>query len=95
MIKQCTACQECKPSFYKPVNSHIIKATKPFERLNIDFTGLFPSTTKNIYMLTIIDEYSRFPFVYQCPTTNTNTVTTCLSQLFSLFGIPNSMQPPR
>ena len=38
-------------------------------------------------MLTIIDEYSRFPFVYPCPTTDTNTVTTCLSQLFSLFGM--------
>ena len=39
-------------------------------------------------MLTIIDEYSRFPFVNPCPTTDTNTVTTCLSQLFSLFGMP-------
>ena len=88
MIKQYTVCQRCKPSFYKPVDSHITKATKPFERLNIDFKGPLPSTTKNIYMLNIIDEYSRFPFVYPCPTTDTNTVTACLSQLFSLFGMP-------
>ena len=39
-------------------------------------------------MLTIIDEYSRFSFAYPCATTDTNTVTTCLSKLFSLFGMP-------
>ena len=68
------------------VDSNIIKMTKPFERLNIDFK--VPSITKIIYMLTIIDEHSWFPFVYPCPTTDTNTVTTCLSQLFSLFAMP-------
>ena len=88
MIKQCTVCQQCKPSFYKPVDSDIIKATKPFERLKIHFKGPLLSTTKNIHMLNIIDEYSRFPFVYPYPTTDTNTVTACLSQFFSLFGMP-------
>lgn len=88
MIKQYTVSQWCKPLFYKPVDSHIIKATLPFETVNTDFKGPLPSTTKNIYMLTIIDEYSRFPFVYPCPATDTNTVTTCLSHLFSLFRMP-------
>ena len=46
-------------------------------------------------MLTIIDEHSRFPFVYPCPTTDTNTVTTCLSQLFSLFGMPACVHSDR
>ena len=41
-------CQQCKPSLYKPIDSHIIKATKPLERLNVDFMGPLPSTTKNI-----------------------------------------------
>ena len=91
----CTICQQCKLSFYKPVDSHITKATKPFERLNIDFKGPLPSTTKNIYMLRIIDEYSRFPFVNPCPTTDTNTFTTCLSQLFSLFGMPACVHSDR
>ena len=48
MIKQCATCQQCKPSFHKPVNSHIVKATKPFERSNIDFKGPLPSATKNV-----------------------------------------------
>ena len=56
----------------------------------IDFKGPIPSATKNIYMLTIIDKYSRFPFLYPCgENTNTDTVIACLSQLFSLFGMPH------
>ena len=46
-------------------------------------------------MLIIVDEYSRFPFVYPCPTTDTNTVTSCLSQLFSLFGMPSYVHSDR
>ena len=46
-------------------------------------------------MLTIVDEYSRFPFVYPCPTPDSNTVTSCLSQLFSLFGMPSYVHSNR
>ena len=87
MIKQCTVCQQCKSAFYKHIDTHLVKATKPFEGLNIDFKGPLPSATKNIYMFTIIDEYSRFLFVFPCQTIDTITVTTCLSQLFSIFGM--------
>ena len=95
MIKQCTICQQCKPSFYNPVDSHIVKATKPFKRLNIEFMGPLPSATKNVYMLTIADEYSRFHCVYPCPATDTNTATSCLSQLFSLFGTSSYVHSDR
>ena len=27
----------CKPQYYSPEPSHLIKATQPFERLNLDF----------------------------------------------------------
>lgn len=35
----CPICAEVKPRFHKPENQHLIKATMPFERLNIDFKG--------------------------------------------------------
>ena len=79
MIKKCAICQQCKRSFYKPVDSHLVKATKLFERIHIDFKRPLPSATKNIYMLTVVDEYPRFPFVYPCATVDTNTVKSCLS----------------
>jgi len=70
------------------VKSHLIKATQPFERLNIDFKGPLPSTDKNVYFLTIVDEYSRFPFIFPCPDMTVSTVIDCFCQLFSLFGMP-------
>ncbi|XP_069779187.1 uncharacterized protein [Narcine bancroftii] len=59
MTRACAVCAECKPHFFRPDNSHVIKATRPFERLSVDFKGPLPSTNLNTYILTAIDEYSR------------------------------------
>lgn len=45
---------------------------------------LIPSNSINNYILTIVDEFSRFPFSIPCST----TVIKCLSYLFSIFGMP-------
>ena len=37
VVNSCPTCAECKPRFYKPTESHLIKATQRFERLNVDF----------------------------------------------------------
>ena len=60
IVNQCPICAELKPRFYKPPEAHLIKSTQPFERLNIDFKGPVPTSTRNKYILTIVDEYSRF-----------------------------------
>ena len=39
MTASCKICAEVKPRFYKPPEMHVIKATKPMERLSIDFKG--------------------------------------------------------
>ena len=83
----CTICQIRKPQFYKPPVSHLIKSTQPFERLNIDFKGPFPSASPNTHMLTIVDEFSRFPFAFPCRDVSASTVTMCLDQLFAIFGM--------
>ena len=87
-VNSCGICCECKPKFYCPKEAHLIKATKPFERINIDFKGPLPSNNKNKYFLNVIDEYSRFPFVFPCADVSTPSVIKCLSTLFSLFGLP-------
>nr|XP_014294278.1 uncharacterized protein LOC106692696 [Halyomorpha halys] len=81
-------CAELKPRFYKPVNNHLIKATRPFERLNVDFKWPVPSSTRNHYLLTIVDEYSRFPFAYPCRDMTSATVKKHLYNLFTIFGTP-------
>uniref|UniRef100_A0A2C9KV34 Integrase catalytic domain-containing protein n=1 Tax=Biomphalaria glabrata TaxID=6526 RepID=A0A2C9KV34_BIOGL len=62
---------------------------------SVDFKGPLPSTTKNKYLLTIIEEYSRFPFAYACPDRSTQTVIRCFTTLFSIFGTPSYLHSDR
>jgi len=87
MISSYRVCAEVKPRFHKPAETHLIKATQPMERLSIDFKGPLPSTSKNKYFLTIVDEYSRFPFAFPSSHMETQTVIACLSQVFTLIGL--------
>ena len=89
ITRDCQICAHNKPKFQKSSNTHLIKATQPFERLSVDFKGPLPSNNKNIYLLDIIDEYSRFPFAFPCPDTKSSTVISCFNQLFSMFGMPS------
>lgn len=95
MTASCPVCAELKPRFYKPDEMKLIKATVPFERINLDFKGPLPSPTKNKYLLTIIDEYSRFPFAYPCTDLSASTVTSKLCDLFCLFGTPSYIHSDR
>ena len=86
-ISDCQVCSDLKPQFHK-VQGKLIHVTQPFERPNIDFKGMLPSSCQNKYILTIVDEYSQFAFAFPCPDMNSSTAIKCLSQLFSIFGMP-------
>lgn len=94
ITSQCSVCAELKPRFCKSKGT-LIKATSCFERLNIDFKGPLPSATRNRYILTIVDEYSRFPFAFPCPDVTSKTVIDCLLELFSVFGNPSFIHSDR
>ena len=47
MTSMCPTCAQCKPQYYRPEKSNLIKATAPFERLSIDFKGPLPSSSQN------------------------------------------------
>jgi len=94
-VHDCTVCAEVKPNFYKPPDAQLVKATQPFERLSLDFKGPLPSSSENHYMLTVVDEYSRFSFAFPCRSTDAETVISCLNQLFTLFGMPAYMHSDR
>ena len=57
------------------------------ERLSIDFRGPLPTTSRNAYTLTVVDEYSRFPFAFPCPNMHSSTVIKCLDLIFTLCGM--------
>ena len=75
---ECRVCAELKPQFYCPIHASLIKATQPMERLSMDFKGPLPSSSRNMYILTIVDEYSHFPFAYPCPNMNSTTIINVL-----------------
>ena len=81
VCSSCRICAELKPHFHRPQIGTLIKSTQPMERLNIDFKGPLPSATQNKYFLTIIDEYSRFAFVFPCPNISSQTVIKCLKSI--------------
>jgi len=95
MSNSCPTCAELKPRFLKPYDNHLIKATRPFERLNVDFKGPIPSSTRKHYILTIVDEFSRFPFAYAYKDMTSTTVKACFYSLFTLFGIPSYIHSDR
>ena len=94
VIQKCNVCAKIKPKFHN--NSGIlIKATQPFERISVDFKGPLPSVSSHKYILTVIDEYSRFPFAFPCKDMSAETVINSFVQLFSLFGMPSYVHSDR
>ena len=87
VISECKVCAELKPNFFKPLVSHLIKAMQPFERLNVDFKGPLPTSNRNSYLLTIVDEFTRFSFAFACPDMTSATIIGCFNQLFAIFGM--------
>ena len=94
-IRNCKTCAEVKPQFYSPKGNTLIKSTQPMERLNIDFKGPLPTSTKNAYFLCVVDEFSRYPFCFPCADVTATTVIGCLEKLFSLFGTCNFIHSDR
>uniref|UniRef100_A0A2C9LYU2 Integrase catalytic domain-containing protein n=1 Tax=Biomphalaria glabrata TaxID=6526 RepID=A0A2C9LYU2_BIOGL len=84
VIEQCQICTELKPLFFPKLTGELIKATQPFERISMDFKEPLPSVSRNRYLLTIIDEFSKFPFA--CPDMSSSTVFKCLNELLAVFG---------
>jgi len=86
MIAACRVCSEVKLWFRKPSGVPLTKA-QTFERLSLDFKGPLPSSSKNKYIVMVIDEFSGFPFAFPRANVERKTVIMCLTQLFSHFGM--------
>ena len=55
----------------------------------MDFKGPVESKSSNHYLLIIVDEFSRFPFVFPCKSKTSSTVMQCFDKLFTLCGAPS------
>ncbi|VDI28094.1 Hypothetical predicted protein [Mytilus galloprovincialis] len=57
--------------------------------------GPLPSVSTKKYILTVVDEYSTFPFAFPCSVMTSATVIQCLRQLFALFDMPGYIHSDR
>ena len=74
MTSQCPVCCECKPQYHCQEKVPLIKATQPFERINIDFKGPLPTNNGNKYATSLWLLMSNtsshlFSHVLMCPLT--------------------------
>lgn len=98
MTNSCRTCTEIKPRYLRRTSDEhngLIKALAPFERLSIDFKGPVPTNTTNRFILTVIDEFSRFPFAFPCSDVSSKTVIKHLNNLFMIFGFPSYIHSDR
>jgi len=95
LVSNCPVCCELKPKFFKPPSGSLICATQPWQRLSIDFVGPLANSGGSRYLLTIVDEFSRYPFAYPCRDMSTDTVIHSLLDLFALFGSPSAIHSDR
>ena len=95
VTQSCKICPEIKPKFFKPPQGQLVHATRPWERLSIDFVGPLPTNTSNRFLLVVVDEYSRYPFAFPCSTISAKEVVKHIQSLFELFGSPSSVHSDR
>ena len=56
----------------------------PWVETSLDFFGPFDG----VYLLVLVDDYSRFPLVDIISATSTSIVSARLDRIFSIFGTP-------
>ena len=81
-------CRQLKPKFYKPSQrGQFIKALKQFDRISIDLVD--PKTpflkSGNVYLITVMDKFSRLPFAFRVKDITAKTTIMCLSHLFDIL----------
>ena len=95
VCSKCRTCTEIKPQFFKPDDTPLIKATRPWEKIAIEFKGPVKSNCRNCFLLVVVDEFSRFPFVFPCKYVFSQSVISYLTTLFSIFGLPGYVHSDR
>lgn len=93
-VRSCVDCQLAKPS----PNTHVgflasHPPTRPWECIHIDFVGPIVKSTKgHIGLLSIIDSFSKFVFLFPVKRIAADiTVSLLVNQVFSSFGPPKTL----
>lgn len=70
----------------------IEKVSVPLHTIHIDHLGPFPKSVKgNVYLLVLIDGFTKFSILRAVRTTKTNVTVRQLNDIFSLYGFPHTI----
>lgn len=91
--KDCIVCQKNQKFNNRNDSLHPIVATRPFELIQMDHCGPFPTTEKgNNYVLTIVDHFSRKRWFIPTKTTNAKEVSEALfTHIIGPFEVPTTI----
>ena len=90
-VRTCEACVINQvPNRHAPLKPVADEAPCAWDTIAIDFTGNSERLSSNI-LLTIIDFYSRYPYVYEVKTCSSSEAIRSLSHLFSMVGFPRKL----
>ncbi|XP_055684592.1 uncharacterized protein K02A2.6-like [Lutzomyia longipalpis] len=87
LVSNCTDCQENRPEPSKAPVHAWEAASKPFERIHIDYAG--PIFGK--WLLIVVDSYSKWPEVVSVSDQTAETTITELRKIFATHGIPEEI----
>ncbi|XP_062717120.1 uncharacterized protein K02A2.6-like [Aedes albopictus] len=84
LVRCCAACQMTRPDPVKVPLHCWEKPKEPFERVHVDFAGLFMGT----YFIVFVDAYTKWPEVGILRDITTSTTIHACREFFASFGIP-------
>lgn len=91
-VRKCETCKACKPSneIQRSPMGNFRSCNRPWEIIYIDFVGPLPRSRSGfVYMLVIVDGFSKFVHVHPMRTATTKTTINCLkTHIFLVFGTP-------
>ena len=82
---ECATCQRVRSAMKKSCIPRGVLTGSPFYELSVDSLGTFPpDNERNVYLIVIIDSFSRFIWLAPCPS---NTAIDAARALLSVFGV--------
>jgi transposase InsO family protein len=96
----CQECQDCQPSkIHRHVRAPLVTRDPPdgrFSSLHIDLVGPLPESEGMVYLLTIIDRFTRWPEAIPIPNAHTTTIAKhFIRHWIARFGVPEDITSDR